>query len=149
MQDIQRELEALDNQGSAQTPEQERRQQQLSELQAQMQQRAQELQQIMEAQQPGQEQQDTQQARSGMDSGREIRELWLGLLDAMNPTRRHRRTPFPKYDFTLRELGKLKGALEDRLAEIQEKKRLAQVVKEDVPPEYRTLVDGYYESLAK
>ena len=149
MQDIQRELEALDNQGSAQTPEQERRQQQLSELQAQMQQRAQELQQIMEAQQPGQEQQDTQQARSGMDSGREIRELWLGLLDAMNPTRRHRRTPFPNYDFTLRELGKLKGALEDRLAEIQEKKRLAQVVKEDVPPEYRTLVDGYYESLAK
>ena len=133
MQDIQRELEAMDNQKTSLTPEQEQRQQQLSELQAQMQPRAQEL----------------QNAQAGLASDREIKELWLGLIDAMDMRRGHRNAPFPNYDFALRELNRLKSALADRLIEIQEKKRLSQVFKEDVPPEYRNLVDSYYESLAQ
>lgn len=141
MRDIQRELEAMDSQASSLTPEQEQRQQQLSELQAQMQQRVQELQHAMEAQ--------LQRARAGMQSDQEIKELWLGLIDAMDMRRGSRSAPFPNYDFALRELNKLKDALEDRLIEIQEKKRLSQVLREDVPPEYRTLVDSYYESLAQ
>ncbi len=137
MQDIQRELEAMDNQETPLTPEQEQRQRQLSEQQTRIQQRAQDA---MQA----------QQARAGgAESDREIKELWLGAINAMSSRRGNRRTPFPNYDFALHELRKLEGALEDWLVEIQEKKRLAQVLKEDVPPEYRTLVDRYYESLAK
>ncbi|MBI1929092.1 hypothetical protein HYR99_33205, partial [Candidatus Poribacteria bacterium] len=154
MQDIQRELEAMDTQRTPLTPEQQRRQQQLSEQQAQLQQRAQQAQQQAQqrGQQPGQGQQNgqaNQQARAGMESDRELKELWLGMLNAMNARRGNRRAPFPNYDLTFRELNKLKRALEDRLVEIQEKKRLAQVLKEDVPPEYRPLVERYYESLAK
>ena len=57
MEDIQRELEAMDNQETPLTSEQEARQQQLSEQQAQIQERAQEA---MEAQQPGDTQGDEQ-----------------------------------------------------------------------------------------
>ena len=145
MQDIQRELEAMRNQETPLTPEQEQRQQQLSELQALMQQRARES---VEAQQQGQ--QDDPQGQAGSaaaDQG--LNELWSRAIDGMTARRGYGRTPFPNYDLALRELGKLQQALEDRLAEIQEKKRLAQVLKEDVPPEYRTLVNRYYESLAK
>ncbi|MCZ6677857.1 MAG: hypothetical protein O7E52_11475 [Candidatus Poribacteria bacterium] len=149
MEDIQRELEAMDNQETPLTPEQEQRQQQLSELQSQMQERAQAA---MEAQQRQAQQgeQSGQQGQVGsVESDREIEELWLDALQAMNAQRGNRRAPFPNYDFALRELRKLESALEERLTEIQEKKRLAQVLKEDVPPEYRPLVDRYYESLAK
>ena len=61
----------------------------------------------------------------------------------------NRSRPFPKYDFVIRDLNKLESALEERLNTLQEKKRLSQVAKEDVPPEYRRLVDNYYESLSQ
>ncbi|RKU36253.1 hypothetical protein C6496_14090 [Candidatus Poribacteria bacterium] len=146
MEDIQRELEAMDNQETPLTPEQEARQQQLSEQQEQIQQRAQEA---MEAQQPGDAQGEEQAQVGGAESDRELRELWLDAIRAMDNRPGTRRAPFPVYDFSLRELRKLERAIEERLATIQEKKQLAQVLKEDVPPEYRRLVDQYYESLAK
>ena len=146
MQDIQRELEAMDNQETPLTPEQEERQQQLSEQQAEIQQRAQEA---MEAQQQGDAQGDEQAQVGGAESDRELRELWLDAIRAMDNRAGTRRAPFPVYDFSLRELRKLERAIEERLVVIQEKKQLAQVLKEDVPPEYRRLVDQYYESLAK
>ena len=146
MQDIQRELDAMDNQETPLTPEQEARQQQLSEQQAQIRQRAQET---MEAQAQGDAQGDEQAQAGGAESDRELRELWLDAIRAMNNRPGTRRAPFPRYDFSLRELRKLERAIEERLATIQEKKQLAQVLKEDVPPEYRRLVDRYYESLAK
>ena len=146
MQDIQRELEAMDNQETPLTPEQEARQQQLSEQQEQIQQRAQ---QAMEAQGQGDAQGEGQAQAGGTESDRELRELWLGAIRAMNNRPGNRRAPFPRYDFSLHELRKLERAIEERLATIQEKKQLAQVLKEDVPPEYRGLVDQYYEFLAK
>ena len=146
MQDIQRELEAMDNQETPLTPEQEARQQQLSEQQAQIQQRAQEA---MEAQQQGDAQGNEQAQVGGPESDRELRELWLDAIRAMDNRPGTRRAPFPRYDFSLRELRKLERAIEERLTTIQEKKQLAQVLKEDVPPEYRRLVDQYYEFLAK
>ena len=146
MEDIQRELEAMDNQETPLTPEQEARQQQLSEQQEQIQQRAQEA---MEVQQPGDAQGEEQAQVGGAESDRELRELWLDAIRAMDNRPGTRRAPFPVYDFSLRELRKLERAIEERLVVIQEKKQLAQVLKEDVPPEYRRLVDQYYESLAK
>ncbi len=146
MEDIQRELDAMDNQETPLTPEQAARQQQLSEQQAQIQQRAQEA---MEAQEPGDAQGNEQAQTGGAESDLELRELWLGAIRAMNNRPGIRRAPFPRYDFSLRELRKLERAIEERLATIQEKKQLAQVLKEDVPPEYRRLVDRYYEFLAK
>ena len=146
MEDIQRELEAMDNQETPLTPEQEARQQQLSEQQAEIQQRAQEA---MEAQQQEDAQGDEQAQVGGAESDRELRELWLDAIRAMDNRPGTRRAPFPVYDFSLRELRKLERAIEERLVVIQEKKQLAQVLKEDVPPEYRRLVDQYYESLAK
>ena len=142
MEDIQRELEAMDNQETPLTPEQETRQQQLSEQQAEIQQRAQEA---MEAQTQG----DEQAQVGGAESDRELRELWLDAIRAMDNRPGTRRAPFPRYDFSLRELRKLERAIEERLTTIQEKKQLAQVLKDDVPPEYRRLVDQYYEFLAK
>ena len=146
MEDIQRELEAMDNQETPLTPEQEARQQQLSEQQEQIQQRAQDA---MEAQGQGDAQGDEQAQAGGAESNRELSELWLGAIRAMNNGPGTRRAPFPRYDFSLRELRKLERAIEERLTTIQEKKQLAQVLKEDVPPEYRGMVDRYYEFLAK
>ena len=146
MEDIQRELEAMDNQETPLTPEQEARQQQLSEQQEQIQQHAQDA---MEAQGQGDAQGDEQAQVGGAESDRELSELWLGAIRAMNNRPGTRRAPFPRYDFSLRELRKLERAIEERLATIQEKKQLAQVLKEDVPPEYRGMVDRYYEFLAK
>ena len=146
MEDIQRELEAMDNQETPLTPEQEARQQQLSEQQEQIQQHAQDA---MEAQGQGDAQEDEQAQAGGAESDRELSELWLGAIRAMNNRPGTRRAPFPRYDFSLRELRKLERAIEERLATIQEKKQLAQVLKEEVPPEYRGMVDRYYEFLAK
>ena len=146
MQDIQRELEAMDNQETPLTSEQEARQQQLSEQQSQIQERAQEA---MEAMEQGDAQGDEGAQVGGPESDRELRELWLDAIRAMDNRPGTRRAPFPVYDFSLRELRKLERAIEGRLVVIQEKKQLAQVLKEDVPPEYRRLVDQYYESLAK
>ena len=84
-----------------------------------------------------------------MESYREIEELWLEMLDSMQPPSRNRSRPLPNYELSIRALQKLESALEERLNMLQEKKRLTQVAKEDVPPEYRKLVDNYYESLAK
>ena len=142
MEDIRRELEGMDNQETPLTPEQEARQQQLSEQQAQIQERAQEA---MEAQDQG----DEQAQVGGAESDRELRELWLDAIRAMDNRPGTRRAPFPVYDFSLRELRKLERAIEERLTTIQEKKQLAQVLKEEVPPEYRKMVDQYYEFLAK
>ncbi len=146
MEDIQRELEAMDNQETPLTPEQEARQQQLSEQQEQIQERAQAA---MEAQGQGEGQGDESAQVGGAESDRELRELWLDAIRAMNNRPGTRRAPFPVYDFSLRELRKLERAIEERLTTIQEKKQLAQVLKEDVPPEYRSMVDQYYEFLAK
>ena len=103
----------------------------------------------METQGQGDAQGDEQAQAGGAESDREIRELWLDAIRAMNNRPGTRRAPFPRYDFSLRELRKLERAIEERLATIQEKKQLAQVLKEDVPPEYRRMVDRYYEFLAK
>ena len=166
MEDIQRELQAME--GEEQTEEQQNRQQQLAEQQQQIQERMQQAQQAMqdgqqgeqpgqnnnqEGQQPGQDGQnegDNQQARTGgRESGREIDELWLDLLDTMDYRPGNRANPFPKYELVIRDLTKLEAALEERLNTLQERKQLTQVAKEDVPPEYRRLVDEYYESLSQ
>ncbi|MCY3742518.1 MAG: hypothetical protein OXH00_16000 [Candidatus Poribacteria bacterium] len=164
-QDIQRELQAME--GQEQTEEQQQRQQQLAEQQQQIQEQMQQAQQAMqngqEGQQPGEEGQegqqpgqqdgqegDNQEARTGgRESEREINELWLDLLDTMDYRPGNRSTPFPNYEFVIRDLTKLEAALEERLNTLQEKKQLTQVAKEDVPPEYRRLVDNYYESLSQ
>ena len=171
MQDMDRELESME--GQEQTQEQQDRQQQLAEQQQQLLERMEQAQQAMEngqegeqgqqpGQQPGQEGQEpgegdqpgdgeneTDTARGGAESMREIKELWLGMLEATRTPWRNNSGPFPNYERAIRDLRKLETALEQRLNMLQEKKQLAQVAKEDVPPEYRKLVDNYYESLAK
>ncbi len=145
MQDIQRELQAMEEAGE--TAEQQRLQQ-LSEQQQQLQERMQQAQQAMQGQN-GDGDAEEQQGRAGAESNREIEELWLGLLDTMRYRPSNRSRPFPKYEIVIRDLKKLESALEERLNTLQEKKRLSQVAKEDVPPEYRRLVDNYYESLSQ
>ncbi|MDE0482309.1 MAG: hypothetical protein OXI67_07020 [Candidatus Poribacteria bacterium] len=167
MQDMDRELQGME--GQELTEEQQQRQQQLTEQQQQLLERMQQAQQAMQdaqqGQQPGQEGQEGQQpgqegqqgqgenendlARGGAESYQEIKELWLGMLDAMQTPPGNRNRPFPKYELVIRDLQKLESAIEERLNMLQEMKQLAQVAKEDVPPEYRRLVDNYYESLAK
>ena len=157
MEDIQRELQAME--GQEQTEEQQQRQQQLAEQQQQIEERMQQAQQAMQqnqqegqdGQQPGDgEDENREEARAGgRESAREINELWLDVLDTMDYRPGNRSNPFPKYEFVIRDLTKLEAALEERLNTLQEKKRLTQVAKEDVPPEYRRLVDNYYESLSQ
>ena len=161
MEDIQRELQAME--GQEQTEEQQQRQQQLAEQQQQIEERMQQAQQAMqqnqqEGQQPGQdgqqpgegEDENQEEARAGgRESDREINELWLDVLDTMDYRPGNRSNPFPNYEFVIRDLTKLEAALEERLNTLQEKKQLTQVAKEDVPPEYRRLVDNYYESLSQ
>ena len=172
MQDIQREREAME--GQEQTEEQQQREQQLAEQQQQLEERMQQAQQAMQnaqqgqqpgeqpgqqpgqqGQQPGQQGQRGQEpaendlARSGPESNREIKELWLDLIDSMQYRAGDRKNPFPNYELAIRDLRKLETAIEERLNLIQEMKQLTQVAKEDVPPKYRRLVDNYYESLAK
>jgi hypothetical protein len=157
MEDIQRELQAME--GQEQTEEQQRRQEQLAQQQQQIQERMQQAQQAMERQnnqQPGQQpgqgegEAENQEARAGgQESDREIERLWLDLIDTIDYRPGNRSNPFPNYDFVVRDLNKLEAALEERINTLQEKKRLTQVAKEDVPPEYRRLVDSYYESLSQ
>ena len=153
MQDIQRELQAME--GQEQTEEQQRRREQLAQQQQQIQeqmQRAQEARQRQAGNQPGNPDEPADQEGSrvgGRESDREIDRLWLGMLDTMDYRPGSRSNPFPNYEFVVRDLDKLETALEERLNTLQEKKRLAQVTKEDVPPEYRRLVDNYYESLSQ
>ncbi len=164
MQDMQRERQAME--GQEQTEEQQQREQQLLER---MQQAQQAMENAQQGQQPGQQGQEGQQpgqegqqpgqqgqgenendlARGGAESYQEIKELWLGMLDAMQTPPGNRNRPSPKYELAIRDLQKLESAIEERLNMLQEMKQLAQVAKEDVPPEYRRLVDNYYESLAK
>ena len=152
MQDIQRELQAME--GQEQTEEQQQRREQLAQQQQQIQeqmQRAQEARQRRDGNQPGNPDESAdQEARvGGRESDTEIERLWLGMLDTMDYRPGSRSNPFPNYEFVIRDLDKLETALEERLNTLQEKKRLAQVAKEDVPPEYRRLVDDYYESLSQ
>ena len=152
MQDIQRELQAME--GQEQTEEQQQRREQLAQQQQQIQeqmQRAQEARQRQSGNQPGNpdEPADQEARAGGRESDREIDRLWLGMLDMMDYRPGNRSNPFPNYEFVIRDLDKLETALEERLNTLQEKKRLAQVAKEDVPPEYRRLVDNYYESLSQ
>ena len=105
-----------------------------------------------EGQQPGQEGQGENEndlARGGAESNSEIKKLWLEMFDSMQPPSGNRSRRFANYELAIRDLRKLEDALEERLNMLQEKKQLTQVAKEDVPPEYRRLVDNYYESLAK
>ena len=156
MEDIQRELQAME--GQEQTEEQQRRQQQLAQQQQQIQERMQQAQETMQrqnnqqpGQQPGEEgEAENQEARAGgRESNREIDRLWLNMLDTMDYRPGNRSNPFPNYELVIRDLEKLEVALEERLNTLQEKKQLTQVAKEDVPPEYRRLVDNYYESLSQ
>ncbi len=152
MQDIQRELQAME--GQEQTEEQQRRREQLAQQQQQIQeqmQRAQEAMQRQSGNQPGSDEPADQEASQagGRESDREIERLWLGMLDTMDYRPGNRSNPFPNYEFVIRDLDKLETALEERLSTLQEKKRLAHVTKEDVPPEYRRLVDDYYEFLSQ
>ena len=152
MQDIERELQAMEDQ--EQTEEQQQRREQLAQQQQQIQeqmQRAQEARQRRDGSQPGNpDEPSDQEARvGGRESNREIDRLWLGMLDTMDYRPGNRSNPFPNYEFVIRDLDKLESALEERLNTLQEKKRLAQVAKEEVPPEYRRLVDDYYEFLSQ
>ena len=155
MEDIQRELQAME--GQEPTEEQQRRQEQLAEQQQQIQEQMQRAQEAMQrqnnqqsGQQPGEGEAENQEARAGgRESNREIERLWLGMLDTMDYRPGNRSNPFPNYELVIRDLEKLESALEERLNTLQEKKQLAQVAKEDVPPEYRRLVDNYYESLSQ
>lgn len=155
MEDIQRELQAME--GQEQTEEQQRRQQQLAQQQQQIQEQMQQAQETMQrqnnqqpGQQPGEGEAENQEARAGgRESNREIDRLWLGMLDTMDYRPGNRSNPFPNYELVIRDLEKLEVALEERLNTLQEKKQLTQVAKEDVPPEYRRLVDNYYESLSR
>ena len=153
MQDIQRELQAME--GQEQTEEQQRRREQLAEQQQQIQEQMQRAQEAMQREpsghQPGSDESTDQEVSrtGGRESNTEIDRLWLGMLDTMDYRPGNRSNPFPNYEFVIRDLDKLESALEERLNTLQEKKRLAQVVKEDVPPEYRRLVDSYYESLSQ
>ena len=153
MEDIQRELQAME--GQEQTEEQQQRREQLAQQQQQVQEqmrRAQEARQRQSGNQPGNPDEPTDQEGSrvgGRESDTEIDRLWLGMLDTMDYRPGNRSNPFPNYEFVIRDLGELETALEERLNTLQEKKRLAQVTKEDVPPEYRRLVDDYYESLSQ
>ncbi len=148
MQDIQRELQAMEEQEQA--PEQQERMQELAEQQRQIQERMEQAQQAMQnGQQPGQDEVENPFARAGRESDQEIKELWLDLLNSMEHYPSNRSRPFPNYELVIRDLQKLEAALEDRLNVLQEKKRLSQVTKENVPPEYRRLVDNYYESLSE
>ncbi|MDE0327245.1 MAG: hypothetical protein OXN27_25240 [Candidatus Poribacteria bacterium] len=155
MEDIQRELQAME--GQEQTEEQQRRQQQLAQQQQQIQERMQQAQETMQrqnnqqpGQQPGEGEAENQEARAGgRESDREIDRLWLGMLDTMDYRPGNRSNPFPNYELVIRDLEKLEVALEERLNTLQEQKQLTQVAKEDVPPEYRRLVDNYYESLSQ
>ena len=81
----------------------------------------------------------------------EYEELWLGLLKSLTPPSHNGRdtTAYPDFNLALTNINKLKQALENRLVEIQQDKQLAKVAKEDVPPEYRSVVNQYYESLAQ
>ena len=152
IQDIERELQAME--GQEQTEEQRQRREQLAQQQQQIQeqmQRAQEARQRRDGNQPGNpdEPSDQEAQVGGRESDREIDRLWLGMLDTMDYRPGSRSNPFPNYEFVVRDLDKLESALEERLNTLQEKKRLAQVAKEDVPPEYRRLVDDYYEFLSQ
>ncbi len=179
MQDIQRELEGQEGQEQTEAQQQREQQlaEQQQQLEERMQQAQEAMQNAQEGQQPGEEGQqpgqegqqpgeegqqpgqegqqpgqgenETEVARGGAESNREIKELWLEMLDTMQSRPSNRSRPFPNYEFAIRDLRKLEDALEKRLNLLQEKKQLTQVAKEDVPPEYRRLVDNYYESLAK
>ena len=129
LQDIQREVEALQNQKPL-TQEQQARMQQLAQQQKILRERAEQMQELAERMNMGKQWQNlTRQMRR-----------WRGGSWNFH---------FANYDMVIRDLNVLKRNIEKRLDTIQEKKRLAQVRQEDVPPEYRTLVDTYYEALSE
>ena len=130
LEDTQRELEAMDQQTDR---TQQKRQEQLSEQQKQIRENV----------------KQKSVARKTATEG-EYEELWLSLLESLtSPSRNGRNTAFPNFDLALTNINKLKQALENRLVTIQQNKKLAKVAKEDVPPEYRSIVNQYYESLAQ
>ena len=129
VEDTRRELEAMDQQPAQ---AQQKRQEQLSEQQKQIRENV---------------KQKSVASKTATDG--EYEELWLGLLKSLTPSRGGRNVAFPDFDLALTDINKLKQALENRLLEIQQAKKLARVAKEDVPPEYRSVVNQYYESLAQ
>ncbi|MBC8235293.1 hypothetical protein H8E77_37585 [bacterium] len=128
LEDIQREMAALKDQEPL-TQEQRQRMQELAQQQSELRERAEQMQELADALNMGDQWRDWTRA---------IRN-WRGAWNSR----------FADYDMALRNLNILQRAMEERLDLIQEKKRLAQVRQEDVPPEYRPLVDSYYESLSE
>jgi len=129
LDDMKRETEALEKNKDKLTQEQRERMKQLAQQQNKMRQRAEQM---------------REQAKE-----LSMQEEWNAWTHAMNNWRSTRTFRFSKYDMVISKLNLLKRAMEERLLSIREKKRLAQTLKEDVPPEYRSLVDRYYESLSK
>jgi hypothetical protein len=109
--------------------EQQKRLQELAQQQSELRERAEQMRELADALNLG------DQWRDWMNATRNWRGAW--------------NSRFADYDMALRNLNVLRRAMEGRLDLIQEKKRLAQVRQEDVPPEYRPLVDSYYESLSE
>jgi hypothetical protein len=128
LEDIQREMEALKDQKPL-TQEQQKRLQELAQQQSELRERAEQMRELADALNMNNQWRDWTQAMHN----------WRG---AWNPR-------FADYDMALKNLNILRRTMEQRLDLIQEKKRLAQVRQEDVPPEYRPLVDSYYESLSE
>ena len=128
LEDIQREIEALKDQKPL-TQEQQKRLQELAQQQSELRERAEQMQELADALNMSNQWRDwTQTMRN-----------WRGAWNSR----------FADYDMALRNLNILRRTMEQQLDLIQEKKRLAQVRQEDVPPEYRPLVDSYYESLSE
>ena len=128
-EDTKREAEALEKNKDKLTQEQRERLRQLAQQQSKMRQRAEQM---------------REQAKA-----LSMQEEWNDWTRAMDNWRSTRTFRFSKYDMVISKFNLLKRAMEERLLSIREKKRLAQTLKEDVPPEYRPLVDSYYESLSK
>ena len=128
LEDIRREMEALREQELL-TKEQRQRLQELAQQQSELRERAEQMRELADALNMG--------------------DQWRDWTRAMRNWRGAWNSRFADYDMTLRNLNILQRAMEERLDLIQEKKRLAQVRQEDVPPEYRPLVDSYYESLSE
>ncbi|MBM3242859.1 hypothetical protein FJZ31_41900 [Candidatus Poribacteria bacterium] len=128
LEDIRREMEALKDQKPL-TQEQQKRLQELAQQQAELRERAEQMRELADA--------------------LNLNNQWRDWTQAMHNWRGTFNSRFADYDMALRNLNILRQTMEKRLDLIQEKKRLAQVRQEDVPPEYRPLVDSYYELLSE
>jgi len=128
LEDIKREMEALREQEPL-DQEQKQRLQELAQEQSELRERAEQMQELAD--------------------GLNMDNQWRDWMRTMRNWRGAWNSRFADYDMVLRNLDILQRAMEEQLDLIQEKKRLVQVRQENVPPEYRILVDSYYESLSE